>query len=59
MAELEKVKKKNYNLSVKLLAQQNGINIEVSTWCADWDLMQKFLNDFQNILNKGKNGKNP
>ncbi len=48
---------KNANLAVKLSTQtKNGVNIEVSTKCDTWELMQKFLSDFQNTLLKGNNG---
>ena len=54
----EKEKKPDYRLDVTLsVKQKNGIIINVSTKCADWELMQKFLNDFENTLLKGKNGK--
>jgi hypothetical protein len=50
--------KPNYNLNVKLTAKQkSGMTIEVSTWCADWELMQKFISEFENTLLKGNNGK--
>lgn len=52
MAEVEKVKRKNYNLTVKLTTQINKVDIEVSTFCADWDLTQKFLKNFQEFLDK-------
>ena len=52
MAEVEKVERKNHNLTVKLTAKIDTVNVEVSTWCADWDLTQKFVKDFQEFLDK-------
>jgi hypothetical protein len=50
--------KPNYNLTVKLATKkENGLSIEVSSWCADWKMMQKFISDFENTLLKGNNGK--
>jgi hypothetical protein len=49
---------KNNNLTVKLsVRMDNGVLIEVQTWCADWEMMQKFLSSFENTLLKGNNGK--
>ena len=49
---------KNYNLAVKLSAKrENGMTIAVSTWCADWKMMQKFISEFENTLLKGSKGK--
>jgi hypothetical protein len=54
----EEKKKPSYRLDVALsVKRKNGITINVSTRCADWELMQKFLNDFENTLLKGNNGK--
>ena len=51
-------KKQNYRLDVTLSTKRkNGVIVNISTKCADWELMQKFLNDFQDTLLKGKNGK--
>ena len=51
-------KEKNYNLTVNLsVKKKNGLTVEVSAWCADWEMMQKFINDFENTLLKGNNGK--
>jgi len=51
-------KSKNYNLTVKLSAKrENGVVVEVTTWCADWELMQKFISEFESTLLKGNNGK--
>jgi hypothetical protein len=48
----------NYNLTVKLsMKRASDMTVEVSTWCADWKLMQKFISEFKNILLKGYNGK--
>jgi hypothetical protein len=33
-----------------------GINVEVSAYCSDWEKMQKFLSDFNDTLQKGNNG---
>ena len=55
---MAKQEKPNYNLTVKLSAKRkNGLTVEVSTWCADWELTQKFINQFENTLLKGNNGK--
>jgi hypothetical protein len=49
---------KNAHLDVTLqLKNENGILIEISTKCDTWKNMQKFLNDFENTLLKGNNGK--
>jgi len=54
----EKKEKPNYNLTVKLsVKKENGLVVEISSWCADWGMMQKFISDFENTLLKGKNGK--
>lgn len=52
MAEGEEVKRKNYNLDVKLTTKIGHVDVEVSTFCADWNLAQKFLKDFQEFLDK-------
>jgi hypothetical protein len=58
--EIIMAEKHNLNLTVKLsLKQANGMTIEVSTWCADWEMTQKFLSQFENTLLKGNNGKIP
>lgn len=54
----EKKEEPNYRLDVTLsIKRENGVMVNVSTRCADWELVQKFLNDFENTLLKGKNGK--
>ena len=51
-------KKPNYRLDVSLsLKRESGVTVNISTKCADWELMQKFLSDFENTLLKGNNGK--
>ncbi len=58
MTEEKNKKTENYNLTVKLSAKRgNGVTIEVSTWCADWEMTQKFLSQFEDTLLKGNNGK--
>jgi hypothetical protein len=55
---MAEVKKPNYQLDVTLsIKRENGVTISVSARCADWELVQKFLNDFENTLLKGNNGK--
>lgn len=52
------MEKKNYRLDVTLsIKRKNGMVINVSTRCADWELTQKFISDFENTLLKGNNGK--
>ncbi|HJW65709.1 MAG TPA: hypothetical protein VJ507_02885 [Candidatus Bathyarchaeia archaeon] len=54
----ENAKKPNYNLTVKLsMKKESGVTVEVSTWCVDWENMQKFISQFENILLKGNDGK--
>lgn len=58
MTEKNHKKAKNYNLTVNLsVKRENGVTIEISTWCANWKTAQKFISDFENTLLKGKNGK--
>lgn len=53
-------KTENFNLTVNLsVKRENGLTIQVSTWCANWAMMQKFISDFENTLLKGNNGKIP
>jgi hypothetical protein len=55
---MAETKEKNYRLNVALTVQQkNGVTITVSTECSNWELVQKFLSDFQNTLLKGNDGK--
>lgn len=54
----EKEKKPNYRLDVSLsLKKENGVTVNISAKCADWELMQKFLNDFENTILTGKDGR--
>jgi hypothetical protein len=47
-----------YRLDVTLsIKRKNGVMLSVSSNCADWELVQKFLSDFENTLLKGNNGK--
>jgi hypothetical protein len=58
MSEKIDQNKKRDNLDVTLQTKkENGVLITVSTKCATWTLMQKFLNDFENTLLKGNNDK--
>jgi hypothetical protein len=54
----EKKKQKSYGLTVTFsIKRENGVTVNVSAMCADWEMMQKFLNDFENTLQKGNDGK--
>jgi len=43
--------------TVLTLKKPNGMGIQVSTVCGDWENVQKFISDFENTLLKGNNGK--
>lgn len=43
--------------TVLSITNENGVTVTVSTVCGNWEYMQKFINDFENTLLKGKNGK--
>jgi hypothetical protein len=43
--------------AVLSMTKENGVTVTVSTVCGSWEYMQKFLSDFENTLQKGKNGK--
>jgi alkylhydroperoxidase family enzyme len=48
----------NYCLDVTLsIKRKSGVTVNISTRCSNWNFMQKFLNDFENTLLKGKDGK--
>ena len=50
-------KKANLQVNSQAFNTTNeGINVEVSAYCSDWEKMQKFLSDFNDTLQKGNNG---
>ena len=58
MSKKDDKKGKNYRLTTTLsFTKQNGLTVTISTLCADWKLMQKFLSDFENNMLKGNDGK--
>jgi hypothetical protein len=57
MSETKKDEKKHHLNSTLSFTKENGITLTISSMCGDWESMQKFLNDFEDTLLKGKNGK--
>lgn len=56
MKEEEKEKRDNLDVSLQL-KKPNGVLLTVSTKCATWKFMQKFLSDFESNILKDNNGK--
>lgn len=54
----KKENKQNYDLNVTLsVKKENGVTVEATANCGDWNHVQRFINDFESNLLKDRNGK--